>query len=186
MSSVCCMVLNHDYIHDIIYVKLDRLPNLEPWCSGYHVCLTRSMSPVRSWPASYIFHTACPLGYLVLHRRIGLHALTVCIHVPRTTLSCFAGSVFMNLLFAKYDTATLWDKVCMWTGANHVVTDASYIRCWALCKPWTYGDLIHIYTSCWAMYVWGLELTKQWVYVKRVSASAAAAHTFLSSHASAA
>ena len=25
---------------------------LEPWCSGYHVCLTRSRSPVRSWPAS--------------------------------------------------------------------------------------------------------------------------------------
>jgi len=31
----------------------DSQYTLEPWCSGYHVCLTRSRSPVRSWPASH-------------------------------------------------------------------------------------------------------------------------------------
>ncbi|CAN6909209.1 unnamed protein product [Brassica oleracea] len=25
------------------------------WCSGYHVCLTRKRSPVRSWAAPFSF-----------------------------------------------------------------------------------------------------------------------------------
>ena len=52
-----------------------------PWCSGYHICLTRRRSPVRSWAESafvpFVFGvvptTACPIGRWLAgaHRQVG-------------------------------------------------------------------------------------------------------------------